>query len=155
MSRFEINTRIEGFSRIDFDKKPIKKTMRHIGQKVQTDARRLVARRAISQGGEYPGKSTGALQRSTKFKLSKPGFMVTIKPQVNAQTVKGGEFYPGILYYGVRRGATRRKDKQKQQLEGPWRIEPRGNHVVDAAEARRAWAEETIAQALVESLIWK
>lgn len=155
MSRFEINTTIDGFSRVDFDKKPIKKTMRSIGQKVQTDARRLVARKAISTAGEYPGKDTGTLQKSTKFKLSKPGFLVTIAPRPNSGTVKGGEFYPGILYYGVRRGAVRRKDKKKQTQTGAWRIAPRGNHVVDAAENRRAWAQSAIADALESALIWK
>jgi hypothetical protein len=155
MSRFEINTTIDGFSRVDFDKKPIKKTMRSIGQKVQTDARRLVARKAISGAGEYPGKATGTLQKSTKFKLSKPGFLVTIAPRQNSGTVKAGEFYPGILYYGVRRGSVRRKDKKKQTGNGTWRIAPRGNHVVDAAENRRAWAQSAIAESLQTALIWK
>lgn len=155
MSRFEINTTIDGFSRVDFDKKPVKKAMRSIGQKVQTDARRLVARKAISGAGEYPGKATGTLQKSTKFKLSKPGFLVTIAPRPGAGTVKAGEFYPGILYYGVRRGAVRRKDKKKQTGDGAWRIAPRGNHVVDAAENRRAWAQSVIAEALQSALIWK
>lgn len=155
MSKFEINATIEGFSRVDFDKKPIKKTMRSIGQKVQTDARRLVARRAISAAGEYPGRDTGALWKSTKYKVSKPGFLVTIAPRPGDGTIKSGEFYPGILYYGVRRGAIRRKDKKKQTQTGAWRISPRGNHVVDAAENRRAWAQSVIAESLQSALIWK
>ena len=155
MSKFEVNTTISGFTRADFDAKPIKKTMRSIGQKVQTDARRLVARKAISTAGEYPGKATGTLQKSTKFRLSKPGFLVTIAPRPTDGTVKAGEFYPGILYYGVRRGAVRRKDKKKQADTGTWRIAPRGNHVVDAAENRREWAQQALAVALESSLKWR
>lgn len=155
MSKFEINATLEGFQRIDFDRKPIKKTMRQIGQKVQTDARRLVARRAISAGGDYPGKDTGALAKATKYRVSRSGFLVSIQPRVTEGTVKGGEFYPGILYYGVRRGSVRRKDRKKQTGTGPWKIEPRGNWTVDAAEARREWAQQSIAQALQESLLVK
>lgn len=155
MSKFEVNATLEGFQRIDFDRKPIKKTMRQIGQKVQTDARRLVARRAISGGGDYPGRDAGALYKATKYRVSRSGFLVSIQPRATEGTIKNGEFYPGILYYGVRRGAVRRQDRKKQTGSGPWKIEPRGNWTVDAAESRREWAQQTIAEALRASLLVK
>ncbi len=153
MSRFEINATVTGFDRFDFEKKPVKKAMQRIGQKVQTDARRLVARKAISGGGDYPGRATGMLWKATKYRVSRPGFLVTIQPRATEGTVKAGEFYPAILYYGVRASAKRRKDKKAQTGGGAWRIEPRSNWTVDAAEGRREWAQTTIMEALQAAII--
>jgi hypothetical protein len=153
MARFEVNTTVTGFRRFDFEKKPVKKAMQHIGQKVQTDARRLVARKAISGGGDYPGRMTGALRSATRYKVSRPGFLVTIQPRATEGTVKGGEFYPAILYYGVKAGSRRRKDKKKQAAAGGYRIEPRKNWTVDAAEGRREYAQTIIMDALQAALV--
>lgn len=130
---FEINVKLEGFSRIDFDKKKIRKTMRVLGRDVQKAARRLVARRAVSGAGEYPGRQTGRLWRAIKYKVSKPGFLVKIMP---AKTVDMKDYYPAFLRYG---SETRN-------------IAPRRNYMTDALESRRGVARGALRNALMDSL---
>ena len=155
MIKFSVHVEGESLDRADFDKKRVRKIMRTVGQKVQTDARRLVSRRAVSKGGQYPGRRSGTLFRATKYKVSRSGFLVTIAPRATNGTTKNGGFYPAILYYGVRRGARRNASHRKQQASGAWRIAPRENWTVKAAENRRAWAQQTIADGLRDALIVK
>lgn len=167
MIKFSVRLDGKTFDRIDFDKKQVRKGMRKVGQKVSSDARRLVARHAIQQPmgmgerwfvhvgskpGEHPARFTGELRKATKFRVSRSGFLVSIEPRVTSATTRAGEFYPAILYYGVRRGARRSKNHKKQQATGPWRIAPRENWTVDAAENRRAWAQQAIAEGLRAAL---
>ncbi len=150
MTIVQVHATLDGFSRIDFDKKKIRKSMRGIGRNVRKESRRLVARRAISSPGEYPGKHSGKLQKSIKEKVSRSGFMVSIEPRPS--DFNGGDnYYPAMLYYGVRVGARRRKDHKKQTLQSAYRIKPRGNFVVDAVENRREMSEAAIMQALKDS----
>ena len=116
--KLEANVSIEGgFSRIDFDKKAIRKSLNSLGRSVAKEARRLVARRAISGAGEYPGRQTGALMRSIKHKVSKPGFMVIIRPTKTDEMGEG--FYPAYLHYGIRRNRERAlAKKHKRQPYG-------------------------------------
>lgn len=131
----EVNATLHGFSRIDFDGKQIRKTMRLLGRDVQKEARRLVARRAISGGGEYPGRQTGALWRAIKYKVSRPGFLVRIQPYRTDEMDK--DYYPAYLLYGSRKRA----------------LAPRGNYMVDALEARRPMARAAIKRALKDALV--
>ena len=130
----ETNVTIQGHTRLDFDKKKVRKTMAVLGRDIQKTARKLVARKAISAAGEYPGKESGALQRSIKYKVSKPGFLVRIMPFKTADM--GPDFYPAFLHYGV-----------------PGRIKPRGNFMTDALEARSDNARKVLMNTLQDSLM--
>lgn len=129
----EINVKLAGFSRIDFDKKKIRKTMRTLGRDVQKEARRLVARRAISGAGEYPGRQTGRLWRAIKYRVSKPGFLVKIMP---GKTADMKDFYPAFLLYG-----SKKRD-----------LAPRKNYMTDALDNRRSVARGALRNALMDSL---
>ena len=56
-----VSVRMTGHTRIDFDRKKIRKVLRGQGREIQKEARRLVARRAVSGAGDNPGRDTGAL----------------------------------------------------------------------------------------------
>lgn len=129
----ELNVKLDGFSKIDFDKKKIRKTMRTLGRDVQKAARRLVARRAISGAGEYPGRETGRLWRAIKYKVSRPGFLVKIMP---VKTADMDAYYPAFLRYG---------SKSRK-------IAPRKNYMTDALESRRDTARGALRNALQDSL---
>lgn len=145
----EVNQTITGHSRIDFDKVKIRRAMRKIGAEVRKEARRLVARRAISVPGQYPGRGTGALMRSIKARVSKPGFLVRIAPDKTSDM--GKDFYPAFLWFGVT-GNARRKDHRAQPKNGAWRIAPRENYMIDALESRRESVRSTLRDALMDSL---
>lgn len=132
---FEVNATLFGHSRIDFDGKQIRKTMRLLGREVQKEARRMVARRAISNPGEYPGKQAGVLFRSIRYKVSRPGFLVRIMPYKTPEM--GDDFYPAYLLYG-----SKKRDLAK-----------RGNYMVDALKAKREISRNAIKNALKDALI--
>lgn len=165
----EVNETITGHSRIDFDKAKIRRAMRKIGAEVRKDARRRVARRAISGEGEYPGRETGALMRSIKAKVFPSGFLVRIAPYKTAEM--GAHFYPAYLDYGVLRGAAparlaagegvgRSNRRRRGQVAAErtareatgYRIAPRKNYMTDALEARRESVRATLRSALMDSL---
>lgn len=129
----EIFETITGHSRIDFDKKKIRRAMRKFGAEIRKDARRRVSRRAVSAAGEYPGRDTGELFRSIKSKVSRPGFLVRISPE---KTAGMKDFYPAFLFYGV-----------------TGRIEPRGNYMTDALESRREFVQAGLRAALQDALV--
>lgn len=119
------------YGKLDFDKKEIRKAMRMAGKEVQTVAKRLVSRKQTSKRDQYPGKRKGILQRSIKYKVSRSGFLVVIKPFKTA--AMGKDFYPAYLWYGVRRGAKRGKSHKAEASGGNgWRIAPRKNYMQDA-----------------------
>lgn len=130
----ETNVKIEGFSRIDFDRKQVRKTMRVLGRDVQKEARRLVARRAISRPGEAPGRDTGRLMRSIKSKVSKPGFLVRIAPY---KTSEMQDFFPAFLYYGSTKN----------------NLKPRDNYMTTALDRRSANARALLFNTLQNALI--
>ncbi|QLI83176.1 hypothetical protein HZU75_04205 [Chitinibacter fontanus] len=124
--------------------------MRHAGQDVRKAARALIASKVRSSAGENPGKQTGKLYRSLGYKVSRSGFMAVIEHKKIAGMK---DFYWAYLYYGVRRGAKRRKDHKKQQANGSgWRIAPRNNYIVDALDARRTTVQRTIADSVKRAL---
>lgn len=133
MSEIEVNATLVGHSRIDFDKRLIRRALRQEGGKVRTAARRLVARRAVSASGEMPGRDTGALWRSIKVKVSSGGFWARISP---FKTNEMPMYYPAVLYYGSKRR----------------NIEARGNYMTTALEQRRSGAQDAIRSALQGAL---
>ncbi|EFB7542779.1 hypothetical protein E4J12_23865, partial [Escherichia coli] len=100
-----------------FNRARVRRAFVTIGQRHMRDARRLVMRRARSAPGENPGYQTGRLARSIGYMVPRaskhrPGFMARIAP--NQRNGEGnrritGDFYPAFLFYGVRRGAKRRR----------------------------------------------
>lgn len=134
MSGIEVNATLVGHSKIDFDKRKIRRALRSEGGKLRTAARRQVARRAVSSAGEMPGRDTGALWRSIKVKVSSGGFWARVSP---FKTNEMPMFYPAVLFYGSKRR----------------NIEARGNYMSDALEQRRTAAQAAIKSALQSALV--
>lgn len=134
MSGIEVHATLVGHSKIDFDKRKIRRALRSEGGKLRTAARRLVARRGISAPGEMPGRDTGALWRSIKVKVSSGGFWARVSP---FKTNEMPMFYPAVLYHGSKRR----------------NIEARGNYMSDALDLRRTAAQAAIRSALQSALI--
>lgn len=160
----------EGHSHLDFDRRQIRKAMRKIGADIRKVARKKVARRAISAAGDAPGKLTGTLQRAIKYRVSKPGLLVSIRPEKTAEM--GKDFYPAFLKSGVRQGAAMKRlapgeglgisnrrrrgqrDKEKSaRAAGGWRIAPRANYMEEALDERKTHARQVLADALQNALI--
>lgn len=131
---FDVHAEISGFSRIDFDKKKIRKALRIEGRAVQKIARKLASKKLLDSKDSYPGKQTGRLVRSIKVKVSRPGFLVKIAPQ---KTADMKDFYPAFLFYGSRKN----------------NLAPRKNYMTDALDARRESARSAILNALQGALI--
>lgn len=168
---FDVHAEISGFSRIDFDKKKIRKALRIEGRAIQKISRALVSRRVISKAGEYPGKETGQLARSIQVKVSRSGFLARIAPYNKSNAMK--VFYPALLYYGVKThgrikplalgegiGANnRRRRGQRKALIAEraanqnYKIAPRKNYMTDALDRRRESARSAILNALQGALI--
>lgn len=150
--KLDVHVKLKGFSRIDFDRSKIRKALRKEGRGVRKEARRLVARRAISGAGQYPGRQSGALQRSIRVKVSRPGFLVVIRPYKTAEM--GKDFYPAFLHYGVRRRRIASLAKRhRKQPAGPYRLAPRDNYMIDALESRKSTARTALKSALQDALI--
>lgn len=142
----------EGHSHLDFDRRQIRKAMRAIGADIRKVARKKIARRAVSAAGEAPGKLTGTLQRAIKARVSKPGLLVSIRPEKTE--AMGKDFYPAFLNYGVRRHRSAKAAKShKRQPDGPYKLAPRANYMVEALEERRENARQVLADALQNALI--
>lgn len=150
-TQLETNVTIDGFDRIDFDRSKVRKSMGKLGRDVQKEARRLIARRAISGAGEYPGKQSGKLWRAVKYKVSRSGFMVVIRPE---KTDEMEYFYPASLHYGIRRYRVAAIAKRHgKQPEGPYRLAPRKNFMTDALTRRDQNVRSVLRGALQDSLI--
>ncbi|HAP1755703.1 TPA: hypothetical protein ISA29_004407 [Escherichia coli] len=140
-----------------FNRARVRRAFVTIGQRHMRDARRLVMRRARSAPGENPGYQTGRLARSIGY-MSKhrPGFMARIAP--NQRNGEGnrritGDFYPAFLFYGVRRGAKRRRSHHRGASGGSgWRLAPRNNFMVETLEKNRSWTRYFLARELRKSL---
>lgn len=128
-----VHATLEGHSRIDFDKRAIKKALRKAGGDIRKAARRLVARRAVSSPGDSPGRVTGALLRSIKLKVSSGGFWAKVEPQ---KTPEMKSFYPAFLFYGTKRGVAKRS-----------------NYMIAALDTQRENVRSQIRDALKHSLV--
>ena len=101
-----LNVRMEGYNRLDFDKRQIRAVLMREGRAIQKAARKMVARRAISGPGELPGRMTGELMRSIKIKKGSAGYWVKIYPTKTAEMKAA---YPWMLVAGVKTGAADKK----------------------------------------------
>jgi hypothetical protein len=125
---FDVFINTAGHSLVYFEKGRVRAAMRAAGRDVQKEARRLVARRAISAAGENPGRQTGALMRAIKPRVSKSGFMVKVMPD---KTADMRAYYPAFLYYGV-----------------PGRLAKRNNYMAEALDNRRSSVQALLAAAM-------
>lgn len=167
----DVYVTLAGHSRIDFDSKKIRKALRREAAPIRKIAKKLVSRRAVSQPGDYPGKLSGALQRSIKTKISKSGFTARVSPTKTAEM--GADFYPAILGAGSRGkgkvgkaaagegvgASNRRRRGQRAKLvadrnnNNGFVIAPRANYMEESLNQRRSAATNAITLALKDSLI--
>ncbi|MBK4723908.1 hypothetical protein [Pantoea agglomerans] len=144
-----------------FNRSRMRKAFIKIGQVHMRDARRLVMNRARSNPGENPGYRTGKLARSIGYYVPRassrrPGLMVRIAP--NQKRGEGnrlieGDFYPAFLFYGVRRGAKRKKSHHKGKSGGSgWKVAPRNNFMTQVLENRKSWTRYILSRELRKSL---
>ncbi|CAK0771396.1 conserved hypothetical protein [Gammaproteobacteria bacterium] len=106
---------VEGFDRLKFDKKQLRAAIRKGGTVVRKEARRLIASRAVSLPGQFPGYQSGAMSRSIKVKIGSRGGYALIKPYKTSEM--GENFYPAYLIYGTSRGLKPRKDFMVSALD--------------------------------------
>lgn len=125
--------RVEGFDRIIYNKREIKAALRKGGAIVRSEARRLIASRAISDPGDFPGYDSGAMSQSIKVQAASGGGYVKIQPFKTA--AMGAEFYPAFLAHGTSRG-----------------LRPRANFMETALENKREAIRAAITQALSDAL---
>lgn len=128
----DIKIEYEGFDRILFRKAELKRAIRQGGAVVRAEARRLIAKRAISGPGEFPGRDTGAMMRSIKVKIGSGGGYAKIGPY---KTSEMQDFYPAYLAVGTSRG-----------------LKPRKNFMTAALDNKGAAIRARIAQSLRNSL---
>jgi hypothetical protein len=111
----DIRITVDGFNRLLFDKRELKKAFRKGGAVVRKEARRLISSRAVSGAGELPGYDSGAMSRSIKVKAGSGGGYVKIMPYKTSEM--GSDFYPAFLMIGTSRGLQPRKDFMVQALD--------------------------------------
>ena len=110
----DIRIEVEGFDRIIFNKRELKKAIRQGGAVVRAEARRLVSKRAISAPGEFPGLQSGALKRSIKLKVGSGGGYAKVMPYKMPEM---NHFYAAYLINGTSRGLRPRKDIMTSALD--------------------------------------
>lgn len=153
--------------RLEFDRRPVFRAITKEARAVRTTARRLIARKAISDVGEFPGRETGALWRSIKVKANRRYLYAAILP---LRTPEMGTFHPYMLLRGTKRGLRklgegegrgvsnrrRRGDRQGALAErrdsSQFLVEPRGNYMQEALSRRRNAARDAISAALEQAL---
>ena len=166
---------VEGHTKIDFDRRMVRKALMKGGREIRKEARRLVARKAISKPGENPGKRRGYLQRSIDLvtPFSKTGFWVKVEPTTQGIKKSGRIYYPAVLFYGVRgrrigrladgkglgksnrraRGA--RASALEERSQSAFTLEPRDNYMVQALDRKREGVRAELRSALQAALISK
>lgn len=155
-------------SRVDFDRVPVNKVIAKEAREIRKIARRMIARRAISVAGDFPGRQTGALWRSIRVRVNKRYSFAVIRPEKTAEMgsfhpymlLRGTKKRPGRLAAGEGRGISnrrRRGDREAVMRErvasGEYIIEPRDNYMVKALDQRRYAAREAISAAVKDSLV--
>lgn len=135
----ELHASIVGHSKIDFDKRVINRELRKQARRVQRRSRRMVATRAISEAGQYPGKQSGALQKAIDIvrPFKSTAFWIKVEPTTAKIKQTGKIYYPAILHHG---------SKARN-------ISPRGNYMADALDQESEVIRSGLQQALAEALI--
>ena len=118
----------------EFEPKRMKRAMRTVGQVMRKDARRLVARRAVSAPGAFPGRVTGDLLKSVRFKLSRSGWSVKVASYRTEAMKAKDTFYPAIL------------------IHGSAHLAPRGDYIEATYQARQDWVREQVSSSLLDGV---
>jgi hypothetical protein len=126
---------LEYYKVIDFDKRALRRALVKGAGEIRKEARRLIARRAISGVGDFPGVDSGTLRRAIGVvsKGSKGGWIKVGVRKTAAMQV----FYPAFLFYG----------------SGSTGLKPRGNYITAALENRQATIRNDIRAALRDALV--
>lgn len=115
----------------DFDLTQLSDGLSREGKLIRRDARRLVARGAISKAGEYPGKDSGTLRRTISFKKFSNQLGVYI-----TQKMKSGQYrYPFALINGSPETG----------------LEPRADYIADTFEERKVYVQQMLRNAMKKS----
>lgn len=133
----------ESSGQLNYDKREVRKAMQKAGREVQRAAAALVRKKGRSKRDEYPGRGTGRLARSIRYKVSRSGFMVRVAPQKIAGQ---SHFYAAYLGYGVKDGPA--PSSRRERRSGGWRIRPRRNYMEAALQARSGRVRALLTRAL-------
>ncbi len=126
---------LEFHKTIDYDRRAMRRALTSGGGLVRKEARRLLARQAISLPGQDPGRHTGRLMRSIGVvsRGSKGGWIKIAPKTFRDKSL----FYPAMLFYGRKKGD----------------LAPRANFMARAlanqAESVRSQVRAALAQCLV------
>lgn len=144
-----------------FDRARMRRAFTAIGKRHMQDARRLVSGRSVSRANENPGMRSKKLSRSIGYFIPRAskrrsGLMVRIAPNQKRGAYSRpitGAFYPAFLYYGVRRGARRRRGHHRGASGGSgWRIAPRSNYMAETLRRNNSWTRSLLLRELQASL---
>lgn len=124
--------KIEQFQLWHFDLTVLSDGLSEQGKLIRRDARRLVASRAISKAGEYPGKDSGTLSKTISFKKFRSGLGVYI-----THRMKSGQYrYPFALVNG----------------SPDTGLEPRADYIEDTFESRKIYVQAMLRSSLRKSI---
>lgn len=129
----DVNIQIRGFNRLHFEKRELKAAIRKGAREVQKEARRMIANRAVSGAGDFPGYDTGAMSRSVKVQAGSGGMYAVVSPHKTPEM--GDDYYPAYLVYGTSRGLEKRKD-----------------FIISALESKRGVVRQMIRRSLVNAI---
>lgn len=167
----EVHVGLKFHSYIDYDRKALRRALVKGAAEIRREARRLVARRAISSSGDFPGSSTGTLKRAIGVvsKGSKGGWI-----KIGVKKTEGMDvFYPAFLFYGTKGlgkighlGAGEGKGVSNRRARGDrakliadrnsstgFIVAPRGNYMTAALSSRQETVKASIQDALKNSLV--
>lgn len=168
----EVKVGLDFHKTIDYDSKVMRRALVRGSAEIRKEARRLIARRAISAAGEFPGQSSGKLKRSIGVvsKGSKGGWI-----KIGVRKIAGmDKYYPAFLFYGVkkqgsriqrlapgeglgksnrRKRGARAKLVEERKASTGYVIAPRANYIVAALEAKRDHVKTIIQEALKGALV--
>lgn len=141
----------DGFKRIDYDGKELKKTLRKAGTSVRRIARKLISKRAASEAGQFPGRQTGEMSKGIKVVVSRSGYSVRIVP---TKTAAMPVYYPAFVVYGHRapHSETALEARAHKKRTGEKVAAPRKNFIPSAAEEYRLEFERVMFEALGEAI---
>lgn len=102
----DVNIQVKGFNRLYFEKRELKAALRLGGREVAKESRRLIASRAVSGAGDFPGLDTGVMRAAIKVTIGSGGMYAKVQ-QNKSRAME--DFYPAYLLYGTKRGIEKRK----------------------------------------------
>jgi hypothetical protein len=132
---FEVSVGLEFHKAIDYDRRAMRRALNQGAAEVRKEARRLVARRAVSAAGEFPGVDSGTLRRAIGVvkRGSKGGWV-----KIGVRKIAGmDDFYPAFLFYGSPKT----------------RLAKRGNYITAALATKRETVRSNIRGALKDCLV--